>query len=409
MARVEEGLPQRVAERADARMGDRAEPAGRSDVELDVVLDAARRHGATRVEFHGYTMYFDSCKERSQVYTKVAQVQRCQRCRTARQTRSATRNTAEAYAQRQAKRRQQQDLGATAKVGSHKHTHSAGAATASTTDDDRWPTAVAAVAAVAADPPTRPPGLAPASPPLPEQQQPEPESTSEPVPAPVIESEDEDGEPTIEAAAEAAATASTATASATTAASMAAGLTAGGAARRVAADEQVAGEAGGSEAVVDERRAEPAGAGKRQAVLATCVDYVCTDVDDEAAVSSAPLRAEAGAPSRAQGSAPSPARAGVRCEGRCAGGQQCGVWSTGSSAPAWVSAPLRSGARYCLTHEPRRAAARAAKAAEKAAAKAAQLRQPARGVRRVGTARRAAAATSSTAGMAAAIMAARRE
>ena len=190
----------------------------------------------------------------------------------------------------------------------------------------------------------------------------------------------------------AAATTAAATGASTVAGSMAAGLVAG-----EAADGEVAGVT-----AVEVRRVEPTETGKRQAVASARVDVVCIDVDDEAA-------AHSGAPSRASADAPYRAHAGVQCEGLCAGGRRCGVWSVGSSAPQWVSAPLRTGARFCTTHEPRRSAARAAQAAERASAKAARMRQPVRGVQRAGAVRRAAAANSSTAGMAAAIMAARRE
>ena len=156
---------------------------------------------------------------------------------------------------------------------------------------------------------------------------------------------------------------------------------------------------------MEERRAEPTGAGKRkrQAVLMAREGVACIDLDEDA---------DGGAP--LQANAPSRARAGKQCEGRCAGGRQCGVWSVGSSAPAWISAPLRSGGRFCKTHEPRCVAARAAKATAKAArpsgghgaTRRAGVRPAAQGVRRMGAARRVAAANRGTAGMAAAIMAA---
>ena len=147
---------------------------------------------------------------------------------------------------------------------------------------------------------------------------------------------------------------------------------------------------------MDERRAEPTGAGKRkrQAVLMAREGVACIDLDEDA---------DGGAP--LQANAPSRARAGKQCEGRCAGGRQCGVWSVGSSAPAWISAPLRSGGRFCKTHEPHCVAARAAKATAKAARPSGV---GARGVQRAGAAQRAVAVGSSTAGMAAALMAAAR-
>ena len=150
---------------------------------------------------------------------------------------------------------------------------------------------------------------------------------------------------------------------------------------------------------MDERRAVPTGAGKRkrQAVLTAREGVACIDVDEDAD-GGAPLQANA--PSRARAG-----RAGVQCEGRCAGGRRCGVWSVGSSAPTWISAPLRSGGQFCTTHEPRHVAARAAKATAKAARPSGV---GARGVQRAGAARRVAVENRSTAGMAAALMAAAR-
>ena len=157
-------------------------------------------------------------------------------------------------------------------------------------------------------------------------------------------------------------------------------------------------EEGAGATAVDERRAEPAGAGKskRQAVLATRFNVEIIDVD-----------ADGGAPSRADAVAPFRVRAGTQCEGRCIGGARCEVRSVGGSAPTWLSAPLRSGGRFCTTHTPHRVAARAAKAAAKAAATQRQ-QATAQGVQRVGAARRAASENRSTAGMAAALMAAAR-
>ena len=163
-----------------------------------------------------------------------------------------------------------------------------------TADGDRWPTAVAAVAA---EPLLRPPGLAPvtgtapsSSTPLPEQHQPalqcQPETGL--VSAQVATDE---AIAAVMAAAEAAKTAATIAAMVAAAASKTAGLTADGAVADVAAGEAATcSAAGAGKAAVDDRRAEPAGAGKRQAVLATHVGVVHIDVDEDA---------EAGAPSGA--------------------------------------------------------------------------------------------------------------
>ena len=229
----------------------------------------------------------------------------------------------------------------------------------------------------------------------------EAETAAEPAPAPQLASDDEEID---DAATAAKAAAMTAVATTTT--------TAAATGERAAAGSTDAGEAAGEAAsemgvgvvATGERRAEPVGEGKRQAVLATRADVKIIGIEDEVAACES---SQAGAPSWAV--APSQARAGVQCEGRCADGRRCGVWSVGSSAPSWVSEPLRSGGRHCTTHEPRRAAARAAKVAEKAAAQAAARRQhTARGVQRATGARRTAARDSGTAGMAAALMAAAR-
>ena len=403
MARVEERPSARDAETADASASGCAEPVGRSDVELDVVLAAARRHGASRVEHHGSTYYFDSWQGRSNVHSKQQTCRHCNAGRTARQRRSATRNTRAAFEQRQAER-EQRKMSATADGGSFEKAQPAGAVDAAAADEEQ---SVSAATDGRAEQPRMATDLAPAAEaavqpaaPLleqPQAQQPEPPPEPEPAPAPPSSDEETDeAMVAAAAAAEAAATAAiTATATAA-AASAAAGAPVAGEAVG-AAERGVGMEAAGATSV-DERRATPAGAGKRkrQAVAAACGND--------------------GASSRASVGAPLRARAGVQCEGQCAGGQRCGVWSIGSSAPAWVSAPLRSGARCCKTHEPQRVAARAAKAAAKAArpsgGRGAGRRagvQPAaaQGVQRAGATRRAAAANGNTAGMAAAIMAAR--
>ena len=377
-----------------------AEPADGSDVELDVVLEAARRHGASRVVYHNCMFYFDSWQGRSIVHSNVVQVHRRQRGRTARQRRSAARNTRAAYEQRRATREQRENS-TTAEVGSTDQTQPAAATTAAGADGGR---SAATVANGMAEQLARPPGLAPlaaaapsSSPPSPKQQ-PEVECQPEEAPAPVSGS---DNELAHEALSTAAAAAEAAAAATTTAATTTPPATAMAAAS-VAADE-AAGMAAPGEAVgVDERRAEATGAGKRQAVAVTTADNERIVIDVGEAAVGAPSRAGAGAPYRA--------RAGTQCEGRCAGGLQCQVRSVGSSAPTFVSAPLRLGGRFCTVHDPRRVAARAAKAATavaKAKAKA-RRQQPARGIQRIGAARRAAEADSGTAGMAAVILAARR-
>ena len=397
-----------AAEEGTAPASSHAEPAGGSDVELDVMLGAARRHGASRVEYHGCMIYFDSWQLRSIVHSKLVQRLMGKGGRTARQRRSMERNTTEAFTQRQAKR-QQQNVGATAEVGSMDQRQPAAAAATATADGDL---SLAAEAAESEEHARMPPGLAtgaraaaPSPSPSPELQAPV-EGEPEPTPEPQPESESDEAIAAAAAAAEAEATAAVMAATTTTAAaSAAAGATAGagdGAVAGKATGEAGAGDDAG-ELAMDERRAEPAGAGKRkrQAVLATRVDV---DV-------------AGGAPSWADVDAPSRARAGTQCEGQCVGGRRCEVRSVGSSAPHWLSAPLRSGGRYCKTHEPHRVAARAtaktAKAARPSGGRGAGRRSgvqlaAAQGVQRAGAARRAAAVSGNTAGMAATIMAAAR-
>ena len=234
-----------------------AEPAGGSDVEIDVVLGAARRQGVSRVEYHGYTMHFDSWNGRSIVHSNRVQVQLCQQCRTARQRRSHERNTRAAYEQRWAKRLQQ-DKSATAKVGSSEQTEPANVAAATAADAER---PLLAAADGRAERLEMPPGLEavanaamqPPSPSLAQPQQPEP--TLAPVPAPEPLSDDETTNEMVAAEAEAAETmtdvtvAVAATATSTAAVATATGTAAGEA---MAAD----GEAAGVTAVDASRRGE---------------------------------------------------------------------------------------------------------------------------------------------------------
>ena len=407
MSREKTGLPPRAAERPNARPCRSAEPASGSGVDIDAILNAARCNGATHVVFFEPINWVTSGNAHSFCYGVQHRMGRDNDGRTARQRRSAKRNTAALYEQRRA-RREQHENSATAEVETNTQTETATAAATTTTGDGGSPTA-ATNGPVGR--PARPPGLETGAAPMPRrgasataQGGSVPEPGAEPERA--LESEDEATDEAIAAAMAAAeaAAAAEATETAIAAADVAGAI--GSPAVMMAGEAASAVDVGA--AAVDERRAAPTGKRKRQAVLATRVGIACIDVGEEADV---------GAPSRVDVSAPSRARAGVQCEGRCAGGRRCGVRSVGSSAPSWVSAPLRSGGRHCVTHDPRLVAARQAKAAAKAEARSSGGRGTARragvqpraatGVQRAGAARRAAAASGSTAGMAATIMAAR--
>ena len=290
-------------------------------------------------------------------------------------------------------------MSATADVESMEQTGPAGSAAAAAGEGDR---SQLTAADEQAEQLQLPPGLAPvagaalrpSSSSLEQLQQSEP--SPEPVPAPEPTTDDEGDDEAIAAAVVTAEATDVATTTPAAGEIAVAGSAAAGEAAGAAT-----GEMGAGMAAMDARRAEPMGAGKRQAVPVARVQHaVCIDDDEEDAAAS-------GASSWASEDAPSRARAGVQCKGLCAGGRQCEVRSVGSSAPTWVSAPLRAGGQFCTTHAPHRVAARVAKAAAKAAAAQRQW-AAAQGVQRAGAARRAASANRSTAGMAATIMAAAR-
>ena len=233
-------------------------------------------------------------------------------------------------------------MGATTKVGSTQQTEPADAAAAAAAGEER---SVVAAANGQAGRRQLPPGLAPAADAASVQRaagataecgRAEAAAEAEPAYA-------DEAIATAAAAAEAIAAATTTATTTAAAASAAAGAPAVGGG---AAAGKVMGEVGDGEMAMD-GRAEPVAAGKRkrQAVLAARAGGASIDIDEDADV---------GASLRAQ--APSRARVGKQCAGRCAGGRQCGVWSVGSSAPAWLSAPLRSGGQYCTTHAPHRVA-----------------------------------------------------
>ena len=139
------------------------------------------------------------------------------------------------------------------------------------------------------------------------------------------------------------------------------------------------------------RRVERTETGKRRAVVDLTEAAATSGSDDETGVP-----ATAGAP----------VAAGVQCEGVTARGERCKVCSVGSSAPLFVSAPLRAGGRFCTTHAQGATRRRAAKkTATAAAGLAAAPYQP-----RVTRPRavRAAAAARGVVGMGAAIVAAAR-
>jgi hypothetical protein len=94
----------RVATWADAACRCHAEPAGGCGVELDLVLNAARRSGASKVVFGGYAIFFSTMWRQQQNQSKP-QTEPTGNSTTSKQRRSARRNTAEAYAARQLKRR----------------------------------------------------------------------------------------------------------------------------------------------------------------------------------------------------------------------------------------------------------------------------------------------------------------
>ena len=103
-----------------------------------------------------------------------------------------------------------------------------------------------------------------------------------------------------------------------------------------------------------------------------------------------------------------PAAAGVQCEGVTARGERCKVCSVGSSAPPFVSAPLRAGGRFCTTHAQGATRRRAAKRTATAAAGLAAARPDQPRVARPRVVRAAAAAGRGVVGMGAAIVAAAR-